>query len=94
MKTEPDTHTTHDYLGMRMTTRYSTTFDYGIDGKVAIRMESYIESVLEELPDVFESVKRFRKFCISLTESDSIVQHVRSNSKNRSRFVILILALR
>jgi hypothetical protein len=33
----------HDYLGM--------TIDYGNDGKVRIRMEDYVESMLEKVPE-------------------------------------------
>jgi hypothetical protein len=33
----------HDNLGM--------TIDYGADGKVLIRMEDYVESMLEEVPE-------------------------------------------
>ena len=33
----------HDYLGM--------TIDYGTDGKVIIRMDDYVENMLEELPE-------------------------------------------
>jgi hypothetical protein len=36
----------HDYLGM--------TLDYSTDGKVAIRMEDYVDSMLEDVPDDME----------------------------------------
>lgn len=39
---------THDYLGM--------TLDYCLDGKLIIRMESYIQSLLEYLPGGFEGI--------------------------------------
>ena len=36
----------HDYLGM--------TLDYSSDGKVAIRMEAYVENMLADLPASFD----------------------------------------
>ena len=36
----------HDYLGM--------TLDYSTDGKVSIRMEAYVEKMLEDLPACFD----------------------------------------